>query len=90
LTQLTALQPAPLEALSQRMALDLPIWNLLCYKSCDEGKLLVGLKIPRGVFPFFLKDTTIKVIVGYNSRRNNLAYEKRADILYVMTESRIP
>ncbi len=84
-------QPAPLEGgLSQRMALDLrdmDIVDALKFLAMKGNINIVASKDTSGRVSLFLKDTTIKDALDIILAANNLAYEKRADILYVMTEA---
>ena len=87
----TSSQPTSLEdGLSQRMALDLrdmDIIDALKFLAMKGNINIVASKDVSGRVSLFLKDSTIKDALDIVLTANNLAYEKRADILYVMTEA---
>jgi len=84
-------QPTSLEdGLSQRMALDLrdmDIIDALKFLAMKGNINIVASKDVSGRVSLFLKDTSIKDALDIILTANNLAYEKRGDILYVMTEA---
>lgn len=76
--------------LNQHMALDLrdmDIVDALKFLAMKGNINIVAGKDVSGRVSLFLKDTTIKDALEIILAANNLAYEKRADILYVMTEN---
>ena len=82
--------PSVEEGLNQRMALDLrdlDIVDTLKFLATKGGINIISGKDVTGKVSLFLKNVTIKDALDIILLANNLAYEKRGDILYVMTES---
>jgi MSHA biogenesis protein MshL len=82
--------PSVEEGLNQRMALDLrdlDIVDTLKFLATKGGINIISGKDVSGRVSLFLKNVTIKDALDIILLANNLAYEKRGDILYVMTES---
>ncbi len=86
----TAPQPATVEeGLNQRMALDLrdlDIVDTLKFLAMKGGINIIAGKDVSGRVSLFLKNVTVKDALDIILLANNLAYEKRGDILYVMSE----
>jgi len=84
-------QPATVEeGLNQRMALDLrdlDIVDTLKFLAMKGGINIIAGKDVSGRVSLFLKNVTVKDALDIILLANNLAYEKRGDILYVMTEA---
>ena len=77
------------EGLNQHMALDLrnlDIIDTLKFLAMKGGINIIASKDVTGKVSLFLKDVTIKDALDIILQANNLAYEKRGDIIYVMTE----
>ena len=87
----TTPQPATVEeGLNQLMALDLrdlDIVDTLKFLAMKGGINIIAGKDVSGRVSLFLKNVTIKDALDIILLANNLAYEKRGDILYVMTEA---
>jgi MSHA type pilus biogenesis protein MshL len=82
--------PSIEEGLNQRMALDLrdlDIVDTLKFLAMKGGINIIAGKDVTGKVSLFLKNVTIKDALDIILLANNLAYEKRGDILYVMTEA---
>jgi len=78
------------EGLNQHMELDLrdlDIIDTLKFLAMKGGINIIASKDVAGKVSLFLKDVTIKDALDIVLQANNLAYEKRGDIIYVMTES---
>ena len=78
------------EGLNQHMQLDLrdlDIIDTLKFLAEKGGINIIASKDVTGKVSLFLKDVTIKDALDIILQSNNLAYEKRGDIIYVMTES---
>lgn len=78
------------EAINQRMTLDLRDMDLietLKFLAMKGGINIIASRDVAGRMSLFLKDTSIKDALDIILLANNLAYEKRGEILYVMTEN---
>ncbi len=76
--------------LNQHMALDLrdmDIVDTLKFLAIKGGINIIASKDVTGRVSLFLRDVTIKDALDIILIANNLAYEKRGSILYVMTEA---
>jgi len=90
-TAASATPPITLEeGLNQHMQLDLrdlDIVDTLKFLAMKGGINIIASKDVAGKVSLFLKDVTIKDALDIILQANNLAYEKRGDIIYVMTEA---
>ncbi len=78
------------EGLNQHIELDLrdlDIIDTLKFLAMKGGINIIASKDVTGKVSLFLKDVTIKDALQIILQANNLAYEKRGDIIYVMTEA---
>ncbi len=78
------------EGLNQHMELDLrnlDIIDTLKFLAMKGGINIIAGKDVTGKVSLFLKDVTIKDALDIILQANNLAYEKRGDIIYVMTDA---
>ena len=78
------------EALNQHMELDLrdlDIVDVLKFLAMKGGINIIVSKDVAGKVSLFLKDVSIKDALEIILQANNLAYEKRGDIIYVMTDA---
>ncbi|PIU39962.1 MAG: hypothetical protein COT00_04205 [Candidatus Omnitrophica bacterium CG07_land_8_20_14_0_80_50_8] len=85
----TSLQDTVIEGLSQKMVLDLrdmDIVDALKFLAVKGGINIIAGQGVTGRVSLFLKNVTIGDALRIILQANNLAYEKRGDILYVMTE----
>ena len=90
-TQIAVPEAASIEeGLGQRIALDLrnmDIVDTLKFLAQKGNINIIASKNVQGRVSLFLKDVTIKDALDIVVLANNLAYETRGDILYVMTEA---